>query len=317
VSYATLSRHPEASDEVDRGMERMTAGQVHVIDPAIAEAMNVTLMDPSMVVNSFYDPRQSKTARRFFQKQKLLQQMQNNQLHRHHPHHHHRHSRHSSGHSINNAHSYRSHSSHSPITEEALLNASTSSKAKVSNVNIHVEMGAYDWHELQSRLSDNSWGKSGKQMLPQRKSENGSSKTEVAVLDETDTNPREEQMESQPTVNVRLPAKTDKSKRKRHVIYHQRIPKKSKLEDQPAGVAEMGIQVEDEVLRETQEASARRTPSLEKPVYVFVDKEHRERAISHLGPHEETMKNLTTAKIKKVVDEFLDEGAYQKRETSV
>jgi hypothetical protein len=45
VSYATLSRHPEVSEEVDRGMERTTAGQVHVIDPAIADAMNVTLMD--------------------------------------------------------------------------------------------------------------------------------------------------------------------------------------------------------------------------------------------------------------------------------
>ncbi len=315
VSYATLSRHPEVTSEVDRGMERTTTGQVHVIDPAIAEAMNVTLMDPSMVVNSFYDPRQSKTARRFFQKQKLLQQMQNNQLHRHH--HHHRHSRHSSGHSINNAHSYRSHSSHSPITEEALLNASTSTKAKVSNVNIHVEMGAYDWHELQSRLSDNSWGKSGKQMLPQRKSENGSSKTQVAVADETDTNQREEQLESQPTTNVRSTAKTDKGKRKRHVIYHQRIPKKSKLEDQLVGMAEMGTQVEEEAIRETQEASARRTPSVEKPVYMFVDKECRERAISHLGSHDETMKTLNTAKIKKVLDESMDEGAYQKRETSV
>ena len=79
----------------------------------------------------------------------------------------------------------------------------------------------------------------------------------------------------------------------------------------------MGTQVEEEAIRETQEASARRTPSVEKPVYMFVDKEYRERAISHLGSHDETMKNLNTAKIKKVLDESMDEGAYQKRETSV
>ncbi len=324
VLYSTLSRHPEASDEVDRGGERAAA---HAIDPAIADAMNVTIMDPSMVVNSFYDPRQSKTARRFFQKQKLLQQMQNNQLHRHHPHHHHHHhhhrnSRHSSGHSINNAHSYRSHSSHSPITEEALLNASTSTKAKVSNVNIHVEMGAYDWHELQSRLSDNSWSKSGKQMLPPTKTENGNprtlSRTEV-VLQDADTNTREEQFESQPSTNGRSTVRSDKGKRKRHVIYHQRIPKKSKLEDHPVTMVEVGTQAADveEATRENEEAAARETPSAEKPVYVFVDNEYRDRALAHLGSNDEAMKTLTSVKIKKVMDESMDEGAYQKRETSV
>ena len=320
VLYSTLSRHPEPSDEVDRGMERATA---YAIDPAIADAMNVTIMDPSMVVNSFYDPRQSKTARRFFQKQKLLQQMQNNQLHRHHHphHHHHRHSRHSSGHSINNAHSYRSHSSHSPITEEALLNASTT-KAKVSNVNIHVEMGAYDWHELQSRLSDNSWSKSGKQMLPPTITENGNprslSRTEV-VLQDADTSMREEPFESQPSTNGRSTARTDKGKRKRHVIYHQRIPKKSKLEDHPVAMVEVGTQAADveEETRETEEAAARRTPSAEKPVYVFVDNEYRERALAHLCSNDEAMKTLTSVKIKQVMDESMDEGAYQKRETSV
>ncbi len=42
---------------------------------------------------------------------------------------------------------------------DALLNACSSSvKAKVSNVNIHVELGAYDWHELQAsgRLSSDN-----------------------------------------------------------------------------------------------------------------------------------------------------------------
>lgn len=307
------ARHPDVCDEVDRGMERAT-GQVHIIDPALAEAMNVTIMDPSMVVNSFYDPRQSKTARRFFQKQKLLQQMQNNQLNRHH-HHHHRHSRHSPGHSINNAHSYRSHSSHSPITEEALMNASTS-KAKVSNVNIHVEMGAYDWHELQSRLSDNSWGKSGKHMLPQTKTENGASykpsRTDVSHLDVADVNAREEQFESHPTTNGRSTVKADKTKRKRHVIYHQRIPKKSKFEDQMVAMEELGIQVEDEVTAETQDA--KQSPSAEKPVYVFVDSEYCERPT---GSSDEAMKTQSSPKIKKVTDESTDDGVYQKRETSV
>lgn len=334
VLYATLSRHSEndaratgTGDEVDRGMERTAA---HAIDPAIADAMNVTIMDPSMIVNSFYDPRQSKTARRFFQKQKLLQQMQNNQLHRHHHHphhhhHHHRHSRHSSGHSINNAQSYRSHSSHSPITEEALLNASTSSKAKVSNVNIHVEMGAYDWHELQSRLSDHSWSKSGKQMLPPTKTENGTSnsqtpsRTEAATQDD-EANTREELPESQPSTNGRSTVRSDKGKRKRHVIYHQRIPKKSKLEDQPLAMVEVGTQVADvdEMTRETEEASmAGDSQTVEKPVYVFVDNEYRERALCQVGSNDEAMKTLTAVKIKKVLDESMDEGAYQKRETSV
>lgn len=320
--YAAPSRHPEVSEEADRGTERATLGHAHIIDPALAEAMNVTIMDPSMVVNSFYDPRQSKTARRFFQKQKLLQQMQNNQLNRHHHHHHHhRHSRHSSGHSINNAHSYRSHSSHSPITEEALLNASTSTKAKVSNVNIHVEMGAYDWHELQSRLSDNSWGKSGKHMLPQTKMENGASykpsRTEASLHDEADVNGREEQFESQPTTNSRSTLKTDKTKRKRHVIYHQRIPKKSKFEEQMVVMAEMGTQIEGEATAEPQEAIARQSPSAEKPVYVFVDTEYRERSTAHDGSNDEAMKTLTSTKNNKITDESMDEGAYLKRETSV
>lgn len=331
VLYATLSRHQEHSrvgDEVDSGMERATA---HAIDPAVADAMNVTIMDPSMIVNSFYDPRQSKTARRFFQKQKLLQQMQNNQLHRHshshshhhHHHHHHRHSRHSSGHSINNAQSYRSHSSHSPITEEALLNASTSSKAKVSNVNIHVEMGAYDWHELQSRLSDNSWSKSGKQMLPPtgtetRETSDSQTHSRIeAVVQNEEPSTREEPFEFQPSTNGRSTVRSDKSKRKRHVINHQRIPKKSKLEDQPVAMLEIGTQMVENVTEETEEAAGGSSPSVEKPVYVFVDNGYREKALAQVGSNDEAMKTLTSVKIKKVLDESMDEGAYQKRETSV
>lgn len=99
--------------------------------------MNVTL-DPATLLNSFYDARQSKTARRFFQKQKLLQSQNNNQ---------------------------QQVTQQQYPTEEALLNLSSSSKAKVNNVNIHVELGAYDWHELQTRMSDHSWTKSGKVQL--------------------------------------------------------------------------------------------------------------------------------------------------------
>ena len=40
--------------------------------------MTVGSLDAATLVNSFYDARQSKTARRFFQKQKLLHQAQNN-----------------------------------------------------------------------------------------------------------------------------------------------------------------------------------------------------------------------------------------------
>ena len=299
-----IPHHAETSIETDR--ERAI---VHAMDPAIADEMNVTIMDPSMIVNSFYDPRQSKTARRFFQKQKLLQQMQNNQLHRHQSHHHHhRHSRHSSGHSINNAHSYRSHSSHSPITEEALLNASTSSKAKVSNVNIHVEIGAYDWHELQSRLSDNSWSKSGKQLLPRASEEHGNpraaSRSEMEIQDTA----REERVEIQAPSASRSTYRTDKGKRKRHVIYHQRIPKKSKLEDQASA---------DVATSENHLASFERCSSIEKPSYVFADKEYRERTLAKLGSNDEAMRTLTAGKMTKVLDESVDECSYQKRETSV
>lgn len=218
---------PTTIDETDR----CTTTRLRSLNP-IPDDMNVTIMDPSMVVNSFYDPRQSKTARRFFQKQKLLQMQNNLQQQQQQQYHHHR--RHHHRHSINNVpRSIRS--SHSPIAEEALLNAS-SAKAKVSNVNIHVEMGAYDWHELQSRMSlDNnscSWTKSGKQLMPpsstmDRRGGRGyrvhsPSQSEIVLRVESTTPP--------PPPPPRYSTLSgEKQKRKRHGT-HSRVPKKSKWE---------------------------------------------------------------------------------------
>ena len=239
---------PATIDETDR----CTTNRLRSLDP-IPDDMNVTIMDPSMVVNSFYDPRQSKTARRFFQKQKLLQ-MQNNlqqqqqkQYHHHHPRRpHHRHS-------INNVpRSIRS--SHSPIAEEALLNASF--KAKVSNVNIHVEMGAYDWHELQSRMSlDNnscSWTKSGKQLMPPSSTmdRRGGRGYRVHSPSQSEIVLRVESTPPPPPPPRYSTLSSEKQKRKRHQHgTHSRAPKKSKWE----------------------QSSYQHTHPDEKHVYVFVE----------------------------------------------
>ena len=244
---------PDTIDETDR----CTNTRLRSLDP-IPDDMNVTIMDPAMVVNSFYDPRQSKTARRFFQKQKLLQ-MQNNlqqqqmqQQNQFHPHHHRRHH-----HRHSNVPQHTTRSSHSPIAEEALLKGS-SAKAKVSNVNIHVEMGAYDWHELQSRMSlDNnscSWTKSGKQlMLPSSSSSMGfrgghrvhsPSQSEIVLRVESTSPPPPPPPPRYSTLS------SDKQKRKRHQHgAHLRAPKKSKWE----------------------QSSYHQTHPEEKHVYVFVD----------------------------------------------
>jgi len=313
---------PLQVDEVDSHTQRHLPNMVESIP---YEAMNVSVMDPALLVNSFYDARQSKTARRFFQKQKLLHQMQNNHHHmphHHHRHHHHRHSRYSSsgGPSINNlpAAAIPRSQSHSPITEEALLNASSSSKAKVSNVNIHVEMGAYDWHELQSRLSDSSsWNKSGKQ-LPARIDYGGSSSRRTAgessssrapsrseIPHGTQSVPVSNQAQARATLagaSVQNVPKPDK--RKRHGV-HQRTTKRSKWEGHG-----------------TNEGSVRNVNSTgvakdDKPVYVFVDNNHRERALAPVGSNDETLRTLTTRKGKVMEDSNDEDNAYLKRETSV
>jgi len=216
--------------------------------------LNVTL-DPATLLNSFYDARQSKTARRFFQKQKLLQSQNNNQqqvMQQQHP------------------------------AEEALLNLSSSSKAKVSNVNIHVELGAYDWHELQSRMSDHSWTKSGKQ-LP-AKLHNG-------------TNDAEHQASASLTSSLATRS-SEKSKRKRGHGLHQRTPKKSKW-DENAG------------------ADGSVNPP-NKPVYVFVNYDYRDRALAQVCDNDAALKTLTAVKIKMKEDcQDVPGVAYLKRETSV
>ena len=308
---------PGTADEVDRPHRTILC-----VGEPVPDTMNVSVMDPAMLVNSFYDARQSKTARRFFQKQKLLHQMQNNHHlvsnhHRHHHHHnhHHRHSRHgSSAQSMNNSTAFRS-QSHSPIAEEALINASSSSKAKVSNVNIHVEMGAYDWHELQSRLSDSSsWTKSGKQM-PARidyRMDSASAAGAAATAASSRTPSRNDILlqvtapSSEPVTpedpavsaphtapsSARSTLKSDKV-RKRHGA-HPRTPKKSRWD--ASGEAAAG-----------------------KPKYTFVDNEHRDRALTHSRSNDdEALKTLTAVKIKVMDDSIEDDGAsYLKRETSV
>lgn len=313
--FSTLPRNggvvpvaPEIpADEVDRPHRIVSLGG------PVPDSMNVSIMDPAMLVNSFYDARQSKTARRFFQKQKLLQQMQNNhhQLTSHHQRHH-RHSRHSSSaHSINNSAAFRS-QSHSPIAEEALINASSSSKAKVSNVNIHVEMGAYDWHELQSRLSDSSsWTKSGKQM-PARIDYRPGSASGRGPAPNSRTPSRNEiplqvtapPRSVSPEVHYPAPSSTRSNssyksdKRKRHGV-HPRTPKRSRWDHQS-------------------EAGAVTTSTTEKPVYVFANNDYRERALAHGGPKDDALKTLTAARIKVMDDSTEDDGAsYLKRETSV
>ena len=91
------------------------------------------LHDSAGVLNSFYDARQSKTARRFFQKQKQLQSQQQHNA---------------SFHTRNQLHPARMNNAGvaGDAAAEVLLLGSVSSSSnlnKVSNVNIHVE--PYDW----------------------------------------------------------------------------------------------------------------------------------------------------------------------------
>lgn len=323
MPYSTLPRRPEPAasvmvDEVDRAPPRV---EVPVVGTTNFDDLNVIVLDPALVVNSFYDARQSKIAKRFFQKQKLLQ-MQNNQLQRHlhnyhhhtnyHHNHHHRHSRHSSRHSVNNAPAtYRSHSSHSPIAEEALLGAGASGKAKVSNVNIHVEMGAYDLHELQSRMSDHSWTKSGKQLLtPSNLGHRSDSYSRATSRSEVQANAKAS-MDSISTEEnlahtgaVVRSSKLDRTKRKRHGMYHQRTPKKSKCDGHYTSRAE----------EEEQKAQGR---SLERNSYTQIDNHWGEKASTSKEYNEdEALKTLNSTNTNALDGSFNDESLL-KRETSV
>lgn len=326
IPYATLPRRPEAAasvlvDEIDCAAPRT---EVPVMGPTNFDDLNVIVLDPALVVNSFYDARQSKIAKRFFQKQKLLQ-MQNNQLHRHHQshhqqhqhhnyhyNHHHRHSRNSSRHSINNAlATYRSHSSHSPIAEEALLGAGALGKAKVSNVNIHVEMGAYDLHELQSRMSDHSWTKSGKQLLTPsslgHRSDSYSratSRSEVHANTITSTDYIGVEGNSGHTGAVARSTRQDRVKRKRHGTNHQRTPKKSKWEGHY-------------ISRVEGEDGKSRGQSLERSTHTQIDNQWGERASTSKHYNEDAaLKTLNSSKVN-ALDGSFDDESLLKRETSV
>ena len=323
MPYATLPRRPEAPvsvmvDQVDRAPPQSEAP---IVGPTNFDDLNVIVLDPALVVNSFYDARQSKIAKRFFQKQKLLQ-MQNNQLQRHHHshhhhhqnyhhNHHHRHSRHSSRHSINNATAtYRSHSSHSPIAEEALLGAGALGKGKVSNVNIHVEMGAYDLHELQSRMSDHSWTKSGKQLLtPSNLGHRSDSYSRATSRSEVHANVKASMDSVAIEENavhigaVARSARSDRAKRKRHGMNHQRTSKKSKWEGHYSSRLEEGRKS--------------RGHSLDRSTYSQIDNHWGEEASSSMNYNEdEALKTLNSSKVN-ALDESFDDESLMKKETSV
>ena len=112
-----------------------------------------------------------------------------------------------------------------------------------------------------------------------------------------DTNDAEHQASASLTSTIATRS-SEKSKRKRGHGLHQRTPKKSKWEDVTGADGNVN--------------------QSNKPVYVFVNYDYRDRALAQICDNDAALKTLTAVKIKVKEDSQDVTGVtYLKRETSV
>ena len=212
------------------------------------------------------------------------------------------------------------------MAEEVALfvNASSSSKAKVSNVNIHVELGAYDrsLYDRQRPLSAFS------NNVPRLSAKLQNSEPSLAHSDVIIPSPPAAAPSSPPPPPLATTAgssvNSEKVKRKRHHHHHHHhlTPKTSKWEEEREAATAASSAAGNVQPSSGNGDGDQSTPV---PVYVFVNNDYRDRALAHVSNNDAALRTLTSVKIRVRDHHEQDQssdlaaggGDYLKRETSV